>query len=206
MRGTVTGTRPGDSVEVWIEGGGQKSESFTYQAVSERGSRILVLAAEDYSGASPVQTPGPHYLSYYTDALTAYHTKFDVYDVDANGRKAPDDLGVLSHYKGVIWYTGDDTVTREPGWGAGNASRLAMDELLNVREFLNEGGRVLLTGKNAGAQFTQALGAQRYDPTSANAQCSSTPAVTARCLILYGSPQSDLQNDVIEYWFGAYLT
>ena len=28
----------------------------------------------------------------------------------------------------------------------------------------------------------------------------------ARCLILYGSPSSDLQNDVIEYWFGAFLT
>ncbi len=27
-----------------------------------------------------------------------------------------------------------------------------------------------------------------------------------RCLILYGSPSSDLQNDVIEYWFGAFLT
>src|SRR6185436_7228792 len=35
MRGTVTGTSPGDSVEVWFEGGGQKSESFTYQAVAE---------------------------------------------------------------------------------------------------------------------------------------------------------------------------
>ncbi len=43
----------------------------------------------------------------------------DVYDVDANGRKAPDALGVLSHYKAVIWYTGDDIVTREPGWGGG---------------------------------------------------------------------------------------
>jgi hypothetical protein len=29
MRGTVTGTKPGDAVEVWFEGGGQTSESFT---------------------------------------------------------------------------------------------------------------------------------------------------------------------------------
>ncbi len=59
MRGVVTGTDPGDSVEVWFEGGGQRSESFTYQAVSETGNRVLVVAAEDYTGASPVQAPGP---------------------------------------------------------------------------------------------------------------------------------------------------
>ena len=54
---------------------------------------------------------------------------------------------MLSHYDGVIWYTGDDIVTREPGWAGGNASRLALDEALEVRDFLNEGGRVLYTGK-----------------------------------------------------------
>ena len=31
----------------------------------------------------------------------------------------PDALGVLSHYKGVIWYTGDDVVTREADGRAG---------------------------------------------------------------------------------------
>ena len=62
MRGVVTGTDPGDSVEVWFEGGGQSSESFTYDAVSETGNRVLVVAAEDYTGASPVQAPGPHFV------------------------------------------------------------------------------------------------------------------------------------------------
>ena len=71
MRGVVTGTSPGDSVEVWFEGGGERSDSFTYQAVSETGRRVLVVAAEDYTGPSPVQTPGPHYLSYYLNALAA---------------------------------------------------------------------------------------------------------------------------------------
>jgi hypothetical protein len=37
MRGVVTGTSPGDSVEVWFEGGGERSDSFTYRAVSETG-------------------------------------------------------------------------------------------------------------------------------------------------------------------------
>jgi hypothetical protein len=77
-----------------------------------------------------------------------------------------------------------------------------MDEMFNVRDYLNEGGKVLYTGQNAGFQFT-ANTAQLYDPTAANAQCTSDPAITARCLFLNGS--GDLQGDVIEYWFGAYL-
>jgi hypothetical protein len=79
MRGVVTGTDPGDSVEVWFEGGGQRSDSFTYQAVSESGNRVLVVAAEDYTGASPVQDPaGPHFVTQYTDALAANGQQADV--------------------------------------------------------------------------------------------------------------------------------
>ena len=204
VTGTVTGTSPGDSVEVWFTGGGATSDSFTYEAVSDTGDDVLVLAAEDYTGASPVQPPGgPHQLSFYTDALTAEGTSFDVYDVDANGRTAPDNLGVLSHYDGVIWYTGNDTVTREPGWGPGNASRLAMQEQLEVRDFINEGGRVLYTGRAAGQQYTTALGTQLYDPFE-NAQCRADPVVLARCLPLSGS--GDSQGDVIQYWLGATIT
>jgi hypothetical protein len=208
MRGEISGTSPGDSVEVWFEAGGAKSPSFTYQAVTESDNDVLVLSAEDYSGASPFAPhPGPEYLTFYTDALDANGVGFDVYDVDARGRVAPSYLGVLSHYKAVIWYTGDDAITREPGWTAGNASRLAMDELLYIRSYLDEGGKVLYTGQFAGHQYTQGHGQQLYDPTEANARCQTPPATPlARCLILYGSPSSDLQGDVLEYWFGAYLT
>ena len=206
MRGTVTGTSPGNSVEVWFEGGGETSDSFTYTAAVESSNDVLILSAEDYSGASPVQTPGPHYLSFYEDALAANGRGFDVYDVDARGRKAATFLGVLSHYDAVVWYTGDDVITREPGWVGGNGSRLAMDEVLHAREYLNEGGRVLYSGKNAGLQFASPQ-VQLYDPTAANAQCSALPpsADPRRCLILFGSTSSDLQNDVLEYWFGSYL-
>jgi hypothetical protein len=110
---------------------------------------------------------------------------------------------VLSHYDAVLWYTGDDVVTREPGWGPGNASRLAMQELLEVRDFVNGGGRVLYTGQRAGQQYTTGLGTQLYDPFE-NAQCSSDPAIEARCLALSGS--GDSQGDPIEYTFGAAVT
>jgi hypothetical protein len=208
VRGNVTGTSPGDSVQVWFKGRRKRSESFTYTVASDSGNRVLVLSAEDYTGASPAK-PGvtsPEYLSFYTDALNATGVPFDLYDVDAHGRTAPDALGVLSHYDAVLWYTGDDVVTREPGWGPGNASRLAMQELLEVRDFINEGGRALYTGQSAGQQYTPALGTQLYDPFE-NQQCSTDPphpAVEARCLALSGS--GDSQGDPIEYFFGAAIT
>ncbi|HVK26532.1 MAG TPA: M14 family zinc carboxypeptidase [Actinokineospora sp.] len=197
----VTDTTPGDTVKVWFEGGGKTSPSFDYLAVSETGDQVLVMAAEDYTGASPAM-PGvtsPQYLSYYTDALTAAGVSHDVYDVDANSRTAPDALGVLSHYDAVVWYTGNDVITREPGWGPGNASSLAQTELFEVRDYLNEGGKVLYTGKYAGHQYAAGHGTMLYDPFE-NALCRGT-AIEARCRPLSGA--GDNVNDVIEYWFGA---
>lgn len=205
VRADVTGAQPGDSVEVWFEGGGETSESFTYEVVSDTGSDVLVVAAEDYTGASPVQSGGPNYLDYYLEALDANGVDADVYDVDANGRTAPDHLGVLSHYDGVIWYTGDDIVTREAGRGGGNADRLAMDEILEMREFINEGGRVAYTGDWAAEQYTLNVGYQLYDPKDEIA-CQSPPPGTdpRRCLGLPGS--GDFTNDVLQYTFGGYNT
>ena len=85
MQGVVTGTQPGDSVKVWFTGAGQTSDSFTYAAKVESTNRVLVLAAEDYTGLSPVykSNPRPAFLSYYLDALAASGYGADVYDVDA---------------------------------------------------------------------------------------------------------------------------
>lgn len=204
LRGVVTGTSPGDSVEVWFEGGGQTSPSFTYKAVSETGRRVVVVAAEDYTGASPVQSPGPHYLDYYLKALAANGIAADVYDVDARGRIAPDQLGVLSHYDAAIWYPGDDVVTRTAGRGPGNADRLALDEMLEFRAYLNEGGKVMYTGDFAGGQYTVNVGDQLYDPKG-EIPCNPLPAGVdpRRCILLRGS--GDGTNDVLQYYFGGYV-
>jgi len=190
----VTGTDPGDTVEVWFEGGGRTSSSFTYEAVSDSDRRTLIMAAEDYSGVSPPQAPGPHYLDKYEQALAENGIEYDVYDVDAHDRTAPDALGVLSHYDAVLWYTGDDVIPRETYQGPGNASRLAVQELYEVREFLNEGGRALYTGQHAGTAHTSG-NPQFYDPFE-NAACAG--AVAPRCRPVFGS--GDGVNDVLEYW------
>ena len=208
LRGVVTGTKAGDSVQVWFEGGGQRSDSFTYQVVSDTGHRVLVVAAEDYTGASPVQTPGPHFVDRYVQALAANGQVADVYDIDAAGRVAPDALGVLSHYDAVIWETGNDLVTRTFGRIGGNADRLALDELLEFRSYMNEGGKVLFAGDAAGQQYTSAaVGDQLYDPKGEIA-CNPPPAGIdpRRCLPLWGSfGGGDTTNDVLQYWFGGYV-
>ena len=120
LRGVVTGTDPGDEVEVWFEGGRKSSSHFTYTARRESGAKLLILSAENYTAGVPAQDPtGPHYLTYYTDALDELGVEYDVYDVDKRGNRSPDALGVLSHYDAVVWYLGDDYLTRQPGQGPG---------------------------------------------------------------------------------------
>ena len=77
-----------------------------------------------------------------------------------------------------------------------------MQELLEVRDFMNEGGRVLYTGQRAGQQYTTASG--RSSTTRSRTPVQSDPAIEARCLPLHGS--GDSQGDPIEYWFGAAVT
>ena len=107
LRGAVTGTFPGDEVEVWFTARKASSDPFTYDARIESNKKVLILGAEDYTGLSPNTAPeaGPKYLDYYKNALTDAGIGYDVYDVDALGRTAPSYLGVLSHYKAVVWYT-----------------------------------------------------------------------------------------------------
>jgi Zinc carboxypeptidase/Immune inhibitor A-like, MAM domain len=203
LRGNIPVSQ-GDSVEYWFTAGSEASEHVTFAVVEDADADVLVLAQEDYTGLSNVpayaSTSSPNYLSYYTDALTANGITFDVYDVDAMGREAPDHLGVLSHYDAVIWYKGNDFVTREPGWTPGNSSRLANDLMLEARAYLNEGGKLLYTGQWAGAVENGLAGTQRFDPV-ANKRCvgSNGSVLHDRCQVI-----SD-KNDFLQYYLGGYI-
>ena len=112
------------------------------------------MPAEDYTGIGlrhrrrPLS--GPLYQDDYQAALDAAGISYDVYDVDANGRTAASALGVLSHYKAVIWETGEDMYVREPGQPGGTGtSKLLDDEILGIRDYLNNGGKALVAGKFA---------------------------------------------------------
>ena len=151
LRAQVSGFSAGDDVRVWFAGGGQSSTPFTFHSVQTHANGVLVMAAEDYTGTNPFAPhAGPEYLSAYTDALRATGTSYDVYDVDARGRTAPDALGVLSHYDIVIWYTGDDVFVRDADQPGGTGTtKLFADEIDNARDYLNDGGRLLVSGQQA---------------------------------------------------------
>ena len=81
VRGFVTGTKPGDRVQVWFDqaSGAARSDSFTYRAVNESRDDVLIMSAEDYTGATNVpaypSVQGPFYLSYYTKAVSYTHLR-----------------------------------------------------------------------------------------------------------------------------------
>ena len=140
------------------------------------------MAAENYTAGNPAypDTSGPNYLTWYTDALDANGVAYDIYDVDRRGNLSPDWLGVLSHYDAVIWYLGDDNLTRLPGQPPGTGtSRLAVEEMIDVRHFLNEGGKLFYTGKNAGLQYAQGNEFRNFGFPEPRERAASTATRTA---------------------------
>ena len=174
-RGVVRGRRP-------------DSESFTYDAVSETGNKVVVVAAEDYTGASPAQTSGPNYPDYYLDALKANGDHADVYDVDAQGRIAPDALGVLSHYDAVVWDTGRRP--RHPHRRPGRRQRrpAGTRRAAGVPRVPERGRPGALRRRLRRPAVHRNVGTQLYDPKGEIA-CNPLPAGIdpRRCLPLSGS-------------------
>ncbi|MFJ8190186.1 M14 family zinc carboxypeptidase [Streptomyces sp. NPDC096094] len=120
----------GDRVEVWFAGETKRgkrteSEHFTY-TIAERPRADVLVVAEEGAKATQAQK--------YVDALKANGKRAAVWDVAAQG--APDALGVLAHFHTVVHYTG----AAVPG----------NDTQLQLRAFLNEGGRLIEAGERAG--------------------------------------------------------
>lgn len=204
LRGEIPGLEVGDSVEYWFTGGGESTDPVTFDVVEDADADVLIVAAEDYTGVTNIpayaSSTSPNYLSYYEDAVAASGRTSDVYDVDANDRTAPDHLGVLGHYDTVVWYEGNDLVTRSPDRGPGNVSRLAVDNVLNMRQYLNGGGSLLYAGQWAGGTVNGVAGNQFYDPV-ADEPCvvGGVPSpVFGRCLLWAD------KNDFLQYYLGGF--
>ncbi len=211
LRGQVTGAHAGDTVKVWFTGGGKTSSSFTYTQRHNSGADVLLLAAEDATGNSSdpasAPLPGSKYVPSYTTALADAGRSHHVWDVDAQGRKAPSALGVLSHYKAVVWETGDDLYTREPNQPGGTgASKLLNDQVLEVRDFINEGGKLIVSGKHD----LQALRDEfLYNPRQG---LPGAPYCKSNQTAFDGDvPPGQIENcvptsnDFLQYWLGSYL-
>jgi hypothetical protein len=220
LRGQVTGTKAGDHVEVWftaIKSGFAsvaESQHFTYLVQSNTGAKVLVIADEDYTGVNPDYPPGtnaPKYAAQYRAALTAAGYTSDLWDVDKQG--VSHDLGVLSHYKAVVWYYGDNRLTQDPEdeltdtpFGPLPDISVAEKEqylTMSVRDFLNEGGKLVRAGETAGYEglpgISDAVGGLYYglngDP-SAECHVDTVAGFFSDCLIL--------ADDFRQYYEGAF--
>jgi hypothetical protein len=195
----------GDTVEYWFTGLGQSTEHVNFDVVENANADVLILAHEDRTGA--VNIPGyastspdlANYLESFEKAVADSGRTSNVWDVDAEDRQAPDHLGVMSHYDAVIWYMGNNFVTRTAGRGPGNVDRLHNEMTLEMRAYLNEGGKVLFNGQWAGALENGLAGTQLYDPVAGEVCVVSGEQVLDRCQVL-----SD-KNDFLQYWLGGYI-
>ncbi|WP_155056446.1 M14 family metallopeptidase [Streptomyces blattellae] len=129
-RAKVQNGEPGDKVEVWFTGETRSgkpvsSEHFTY-TIAERPRADTLVVAEEGAAATQAKT--------YVDALKANGRRATVWDVATQG--PPDALGVLSHFDTVVHYTGAGV--------PGNATQL------QLRAYLNEGGKLIEAGEQAG--------------------------------------------------------
>ena len=157
FRGKVKGAKPGTRSRCGSPASSRKgpvsSEPFTYTLVSDSGDDVLVLADEDYTGVNPdypAGTNAPKYAAEYEKALNDAGYSTDVWDIDERG--VPHDLGVLGHYKAVVWYLGDNRLTQDPedetiSTPFGELPDIAVAEkeqytTMAVRDYLNSGGKL----------------------------------------------------------------
>jgi hypothetical protein len=213
VRGEVTGTSPGDTVEAWFgaggprgvppEAGGVTSEAFTYTVAVGSPQRVLVVAGGDLAprlelpaglparpdlDLAPDPGRAPTGAGAVVEALAAAGIAADMYDVEAQGRRSPHPLGVLAHYEAVVWVTPGPSGVTPPGV----ASRLALEESMAARDYLNEGGRLLYLGREAGRPYAEG---DEYDPAG-DRPCNPFDRGEDGC--------TTLTDDFFQYWLGAY--
>ena len=99
--------QPASARQATGHGDDVESAPFTYTVKQDTGAKVLVIADEDYTGVNPTYPPGtnaPRYAAAHLAAIRAAGYSADLWDTDKDG--VPHDLGVLSHYKAVVWYLG----------------------------------------------------------------------------------------------------
>ncbi|MEJ2641120.1 MAG: M14 family metallopeptidase [Desulfosarcinaceae bacterium] len=143
-RAMIRDQEPGDEVTYWILNRWSIDGPYAYTVENAGDNSILILSAEDYTGENPEypDTSGPNYLDAYTDALDSIGLGYDVWDITAE-QGAPPTVELLSHYKVVVWYTGDDYDPEIPD------SRVYGDTTLALRDFMNYyDGKLFATGQD----------------------------------------------------------
>jgi subtilisin family serine protease len=101
---------------------------YQYQKVLELpvGQRDILIVNDDETG-------GTSKISYYTNALNELEKSYDIWDVQSQGLPGSNESG----YSVIIWYTGEAL-----------QNVLTASEQQFLENYLNNGGRLFLTGQN----------------------------------------------------------
>ena len=204
MRGSITGTKPGDDVKVWFEAGGQRSQSFGYKARSASGRKVLIMAAEDYSG-KPGAESSPRLRKPYAAQLPRVLQGCPDGQRDRlrrlrrrcrRPRGAGSDGRSLALRRDRLVHRQRRAHPRRRRAGGTGVAKLSNDEILAVRDYLNDGGKLLYTGQNAAFAQVNAL---VFNPLGEPPYCIRPPAAGSApgCIPLSG--------DFLQYWLGAYI-
>jgi hypothetical protein len=199
-----------------------ESEHFTYTVAQDTGNDVLVLANEDYEGYNSAGNPfgpdpatGPRYLQTYVNDLAAAGISASTWDVSAQG--VPHDLGVLSHFDAVLWYLGDNRLTQDRedvftdvggdipiddesednGFVDASVAERQQYLTLAVRDYLNDGGKLAMTGETAGYAGSLGVGGSYYAINGfPDQECVIVTSLRDDCLIL--------ADDFVQYYLGGY--
>jgi zinc carboxypeptidase/immune inhibitor InhA-like protein len=217
FRGEVRGAEAGDQVEVWFSGRRaqnkgaarteRQSKHFTYTVAGNSRATVLVIADEDYDGVNPTypsSVTAPKYAAGYVADLKRKGISAVVWDVSERG--VPHHLGVLDHFAAVVWYLGDNRLTQDPEdeltsfYGQFQVPDAAVAEraqylTMSVRDYLNEGGKLLHTGETA-AYYGGADGLYYGLNGAPEQDCVITDDPYSDCLLL--------SDDFAQYYLGAW--
>ena len=157
-------------------GGLQQEFSYRVEAVPEAGDqqRVLVIAAEDYTG-DLTEPRGPATTSRRATSRStcrrsrprATRSRRSTSTPRPRGPAASRpgatrrSSGVLSHFDAIVWYSGDDFIPQEttetnarhlPSATQQSGSTIlaswAHKTMLAMRDYLNEGGKAIVAGRN----------------------------------------------------------
>ena len=217
MRGQVTGHVAGRQRQGLVHGRRQEVvDSFTYTAKNESANKVLLMAAEDYTGPSSDRADGRRQARPYLELLRSRRCRTRASATTSTTstpqrRTAPTPLGVLSHYKAVIWYTGDDLYVARA-----RAARRHRHLEAAARRRGHRGARLHERGRQAAGHRQVRARRARWDqflynplgPTPPNPCCKSNQTA--------GNGDADdpvgqiyncivVSNDFQQYWLGAYL-
>ena len=131
--------------------------SYGFECISGTAAQISVIQRTlNYENISPGDSillidddGGGKYETYYTQALQALGYTFEIYEVPLNS-DGPD-LARLSNYKLVIWFTGGTY-----------KNTLTLTDQTNLQSYLDNGGRLFISGQDIGFDIGSSNFYQNY--------------------------------------------